>query len=46
MINSLEEPNEFGLLELFIRKEVLLWQEDPVLQEHVGRKMRLLNQSE
>ena len=38
---KLEEPNELGQTELSIRKEVHLWEEDPVLQRHVGNKVRL-----
>lgn len=38
---KLEEPNEFGQIELFIRKEAQLWQEDPQLQPYVGKKVRL-----
>jgi hypothetical protein len=38
---KLEEPNEFGQTELFIRKEVHLWQQDPVLQKYLGTKVQL-----
>ena len=38
---KLEEPNEFGQIELFIRKEAQLWQEDPQLQPYVGKKVKL-----
>ncbi len=34
-------PNDFGQTELAIRKEVPLWQEDPILQPHVGQKVQL-----
>jgi hypothetical protein len=37
----LEEPNEFGQTELFIRKEVHLWQEDPVLQKYLGKEVKI-----
>ncbi|MFX1502624.1 MAG: hypothetical protein ACFFDH_16810 [Promethearchaeota archaeon] len=37
----LDEPNEFGQIELFIRKEVHLWQEVPVLQKCVGKRVEL-----
>ena len=37
----LDEPNEFDQLELFMRKEAHLWQEDPVLQEYVGKRVLL-----
>ena len=38
---KLEEPNEFGQIELSIRKKAHLWEEDPVLQRHVGNKVQL-----
>jgi len=38
---KLETPNEFGQAELPIRKEVHLWQEDPVLQRYVGQEVQL-----
>ena len=38
---NLVEPNDFGQTELAIRKEVPLWQEDPMLQPHVGQKVQL-----
>ena len=38
---KLEEPNDFGQTELFIRKEAHLWQEDPVLHKYIGRKVEL-----
>ena len=39
-----DEPNEFGQFELFIRKEVHLWQEDPVLQKYVEKKVQLVGE--
>ena len=41
---DLVEPNDFGQTELAIRKEVPLWQEDPILQPHVGQKVQLLGE--
>jgi len=38
---TLDEPNDFGQSELAIRKEVNLWQEDPILQKHVGKRVLL-----
>ena len=38
---DLEEPNDFGQTELAIRKEVHLWQEDPVLHKFIGQKVQL-----
>ncbi|MFX1600992.1 MAG: hypothetical protein ACFFB6_10385 [Promethearchaeota archaeon] len=38
---KLEESNEFGQTELSIRKEAHLWEEDPVLQRHVGNKAQI-----
>ena len=38
---KLEGHNEFGQIELFIRKDAQLWQEDPQLQKHVGHKVML-----
>ena len=38
---ELEEPNDFGQTELAIRKEVHLWQEDPILHRYVGQKVQL-----
>ena len=38
---KLEEPNDFGQTELNIRKEALLWEEDPVLQKYAGKKVQL-----
>lgn len=38
---KLEEPNHFGQTELAIRKEVHLWQEDPVLHPLIGQKVLL-----
>ena len=37
----LDEPNEFDQTELFIRKEVHLWQEDPILKKCVGKRVEL-----
>ena len=42
---QLEEPNDFGQLELAIRKEVHLWQEDPLLHMLVKESSSLENQS-
>jgi len=38
---KLEIPNEFCQAELPIRKEVHLWQDDPVLQKCIGKKVEL-----
>jgi hypothetical protein len=41
---QLEEPNDFGQLELAIRKEVHLWQKDPVLHKFIGQKVTLIGE--
>ena len=33
----LEVPNEFGQIELFIRKKAKLWQKDPQLQKYLEK---------
>jgi len=42
---KLEKPNEFGESELSIRKVVHLWQEDPVLQKCVEKRVELKGES-
>lgn len=37
----LDQPNDFGQKELFIRKEGHLWEEDPVLHKYLGTKVLL-----
>ena len=41
---DLIKPNDFGQTELAIRKEVPLWQEDPILQTYVGQKVQLIGE--
>ena len=41
---ELVEPNDLGQTELAIRKEVPLWQEDPILQPFVGQKVQLIGE--
>lgn len=41
---DLVEPNDFGQTELAIRKEVPLWQEDPILQPYIGQKVQLIGE--
>jgi hypothetical protein len=38
------EPNDLGQTELAVRKKVPLWQEDPILQPHVGQKVQLIGE--
>ena len=41
---ELVEPNDLGQTELAIRKEVPLWQEDPILQPYIGQKVQLIGE--
>lgn len=41
---KLENPNEFGQTELLIRKKVHLWENDPVLQKYLGKKVLLIGE--
>jgi hypothetical protein len=38
---NLEETNEFGQTELFVRKKAHLWQADSVLHKYIGKKVKL-----
>jgi hypothetical protein len=38
---ELDEPNDLGQSKLAIRKEVHLWQEDPLLHKYIGQKVKL-----
>ncbi|MFW9936394.1 MAG: hypothetical protein ACFFD5_02015 [Candidatus Thorarchaeota archaeon] len=42
---ELEHPNELGQKELHIRKEVNLWENDPVLHKYIGKKVSLIGES-
>ena len=35
----LDKPNDFGQLELAIRKNSLLWQKDPILNQFLGKQV-------